>query len=174
MDRIELYQGDITKLNVDAIVNAANTSLLGGGGVDGAIHMTAGPQLLEECRTLGGCSTGQAKITKGYSLPAKWVIHTVGPVWRGGLRQEDFLLASAYCRSLELAKKYEMKTLAFPNISTGIYGFPKERAAHIAVDEVRSFLASNTFPEKVIFCVFDPENFEIYQRLLTENQIILD
>jgi O-acetyl-ADP-ribose deacetylase len=166
MNRIELYQGDITHLKVDAIVNAANSTLLGGGGVDGAIHMTAGPKLLEECRTLGGCATGEAKITQGYRLPARWVIHTVGPVWRGGHRNEERLLASAYRQSLGLAREYEVKTLAFPNISTGVYGFPKELAAEIAIEEVRSFLSLNSFPEKVIFCAFDEENFEIYQNLL--------
>jgi len=167
MDRIELYQGDITRLNVDAIVNAANSSLLGGGGVDGAIHRTAGPQLLDECRKLGGCKTGEAKITKGYLLPAKWVIHTVGPVWHGGVNHEEELLASAYRNSLELANKNGIKTIAFPNISTGVYGFPKEPAAKIAIGEVQRYLAGHPFPEKVIFCVFDRENFEIYKTLLT-------
>jgi O-acetyl-ADP-ribose deacetylase len=167
MNRIELYQGDITRLKVDAIVNAANSTLLGGGGVDGAIHMAAGPELLAECRTLGGCATGEAKITRGYRLPARWVIHTVGPVWRGGHRNEERLLASAYRQSLELAREYEVNIIAFPNISTGIYGFPKELAAEVAFEEVKSFLALNSLPEKVIFCVFDEENFEIYQDLLS-------
>jgi O-acetyl-ADP-ribose deacetylase len=167
MNRIELFQGDITQLSVDAIVNAANTTLLGGGGVDGAIHMAAGPALLEECRTLGGCATGEAKITLGYRMPARWVIHTVGPIWRGGHRNEERLLASAYRESLELAREYEVKTIAFPNISTGVYGFPKELAAEIAIEEVKSFLTLCSLPEKVIFCVFDEENFEIYQSLLS-------
>jgi O-acetyl-ADP-ribose deacetylase len=166
MKRMELYQGDITRLKVDAIVNAANSTLLGGGGVDGAIHMAAGPELLAECRTLGGCAVGEAKITQGYRLPAKWVIHTVGPVWRGGHRNEERLLASAYRQSLELAREYEVKTIAFPNISTGVYGFPKELAAEVAIEEVKSYLALSSLPEKVIFCVFDEENFEIYQNLL--------
>jgi O-acetyl-ADP-ribose deacetylase len=167
MNRIELYQGDITRLKVDAIVNAANSTLLGGGGVDGAIHMAAGQELLQECRTLGGCATGEAKITQGYRLSAKWVIHTVGPVWRGGHRNEERLLASAYRQSLELAREYGVRTIAFPNISTGVYGYPKEMAAEIAIEEVKSFLELNSLPEKVIFCVFDEENFEIYKNLLS-------
>jgi O-acetyl-ADP-ribose deacetylase len=167
MNRIELYQGDITQLHVDAIVNAANNSLSGGGGVDGAIHHAAGSQLLEECRTLGGCATGEAKITKGYLLPAKWVIHTVGPVWHGGHRREEELLASAYRNSLKLAVEYSVKTIAFPNISTGVYDFPKVLAAEIAIEEVQLFLMVHSFPEKVIFSVFDEDNYEIYQKLLS-------
>ena len=159
---IEIIQGDITKLEVDAIVNAANKSLLGGGGVDGAIHRGAGPKLLEECRTLNGCETGQAKITKGYNLPAKHVIHTVGPVWRGGGNKEDVLLANAYKNSLRVAVENGLKTIAFPNISTGIYGFPKEKAAAIAIKTVKGFIGDHPEIEKVIFVCFDRENYEIY------------
>jgi O-acetyl-ADP-ribose deacetylase (regulator of RNase III) len=166
MKRIELFQGDITQLHTDAIVNAANRSLLGGGGVDGAIHRAAGPQLLEECRKLGGCPTGDAKITSGYRLSAKYVIHAVGPVWRGGGHREKELLASAYRRCLEIGRDYKLNTIAFPNISTGAYGFPKALAAEIAIREVQMFIAKNDYPEKVIFCVFDEENFEIYQTAL--------
>ena len=166
MQRIELYQGDITKLKVDAIVNAANKSLLGGGGVDGAIHRAAGKELLDECRTLNGCETGDAKITKGYQLPADHVIHTVGPVWNGGKYGEREKLASCYRRSLEVALKNNIKTIAFPNISTGVYGFPKQGAAEIAIREVKSSLHANTGIEKVIFCVFDNENYDIYKQLL--------
>ncbi|HHJ09573.1 MAG TPA: O-acetyl-ADP-ribose deacetylase [Bacteroidetes bacterium] len=164
--RIELIRGDITKLQVDAIVNAANSSLLGGGGVDGAIHRAAGPELLEECRTLNGCDTGDAKITKGYRLPAKYVIHAVGPRWRGGGQREPELLASAYRRCLEVANVNNVKTIAFPNISTGIYGFPKEPAAEIAIREVRRFLEQHPEIEKVIFVTFDRENYELYRRKL--------
>ncbi len=163
---IELYNGDITKLNVDAIVNAANNSLLGGGGVDGAIHRAAGTKLLEECKTLNGCATGDAKITKAYNLPSKYVIHSVGPIWKGGKQNEDKLLASAYKKSLELAVKNKIKTIAFPNISTGVYGFPKERAAIIAVHTVKTFLAENNSIKKVIFAIFDKENLDIYNKLI--------
>ncbi len=165
-NRIEVVRGDITKLPVDAIVNAANTKLLGGGGVDGAIHRAAGPQLLEECRTLNGCETGSARITKGYNLPAKYVIHAVGPVWRGGHRNEKALLASCYSTSLKLAAEHQCKTIAFPNISTGIYGFPKNLAAQIAVEEVNRFLNHNSMPGKVIFCCFDEENYKLYELIV--------
>lgn len=160
--RIEVIKADITKLKVDAIVNAANRTLLGGGGVDGAIHRAAGADLYLECKSLNGCETGKAKITKGYSLPAKFVIHAVGPVWHGGNNREPELLASCYLLSLALADKYKLKTIAFPNISTGIYGFPKPLAAEIAFYAVRQFLLNNFFPEKVFFCCFDDENYEIY------------
>lgn len=164
--RTELLKGDITKLEVDVIVNAANTSLLGGGGVDGAIHRAAGKELLAECRLLNGCETGNAKITKGYLLPSKHVIHTVGPVWQGGLYAEPALLASCYRKSLELAATYGAKSIAFPNISTGVYRFPKPEAAQIAIHEVVTFLKDNPGFEKVVFCIFDDENFEIYKKLL--------
>lgn len=162
MDRIRIIQGDITEQAVDAIVNAANNSLLGGGGVDGAIHRAAGPGLLEECRRLNGCSTGAAKITKGYNLPAQWVIHTVGPVWRGGNNGEDRLLASCYRSSLQLAQQYGIKTIAFPSISTGAYRFPVERAAKIAVAEIREFLKSNSMPESVLIVCFDAATYRCY------------
>lgn len=161
-----LVKADITTLEVDAIVNAANTSLLGGGGVDGAIHRAAGKELLEECRMLNGCPTGEAKITKGYKLPAKYVIHTVGPVWSGGKYNEDKLLASCYTKSLKLAKTNNIKTLAFPNISTGVYKFPKDRAGIIAVHTCREWLEKDSFLEKLYFVTFDDENFDIYQKLL--------
>ncbi len=166
MNRIILHKGDITKLKVDAIVNAANKSLLGGGGVDGAIHRAAGKELLKECRTLNGCETGDAKITKGYNLPAKYVIHTVGPVWHSGKYHEEELLASCYSKSLELAVKNNIKSIAFPNISTGVYGFPKNKAARIAINTVKNFLTKHEKIEKVIFAVFDEENYEIYNRLI--------
>lgn len=165
-NRINLIQGDITKLTVDAIVNAANSSLLGGGGVDGAIHRAAGPELLDACRHLGGCETGEAKITKGFMLPAKFVIHTVGPIWRDGTQKEEQLLAACYTNSLTLAAKNNCKTIAFPNISTGVYHFPKELAAQIAVREVSGFLDKNILPESVIFVCFDQENFTIYADLI--------
>ena len=164
--KIELFNGDITTLQVDSIVNAANSSLLGGGGVDGAIHRAAGKELLRDCKLLNGCDTGDAKITKGYNLPAKFVIHTVGPVWRGGGENEDKHLASCYLKSMELADKNNLKSIAFPNISTGVYDFPKNRAAIIAVHQVNTYLTRKTNIEKVIFAVFDEENYMLYQKLL--------
>ncbi len=168
--KIELVKGDITKLNVDAIVNAANNSLLGGGGVDGAIHRAAGPQLLEECRTLNGCATGDAKITKGYNLPAKYVIHTVGPVWHGGNHREDELLESCYRRSLEVAVENGIKTIAFPSISTGAYRFPIERAAKIAYKTVKEFLNSHNQIEKVIFVLFSDYDFNVYRKIVENDK----
>ncbi len=165
--RIELIKGDITKLPVDAIVNAANNSLLGGGGVDGAIHRTAGPELLQATSKLNGCATGDAKITPGFKLPAKYVIHTVGPIWRGGNHGEKELLASAYRRSLEVAVENGIKSIAFPNISTGIYGFPKDLAAQIAIEEVKKFLEKYPQIEKIYFVAFDDENYQIYKKLLS-------
>jgi O-acetyl-ADP-ribose deacetylase (regulator of RNase III) len=164
---IEIVLGDITKLKVDAIVNAANTSLLGGGGVDGAIHRAAGPELLEECRKIGGCPTGEARITKGYHIPAKQVIHTVGPVWRGGKNGEEELLRSCYKNSMELAERMiRIKTIAFPSISTGAYGFPVERAAPIAIRAVReSFLKARSL-ERVVFVCFSTADYEVYQKAL--------
>jgi O-acetyl-ADP-ribose deacetylase (regulator of RNase III) len=166
-DRIEVVEGDITKQVVDAIVNAANTTLLGGGGVDGAIHRAAGPELLAECRTLGGCPTGRAKITKGYRLPAKWVIHTVGPVWRDGLHDEGGLLASCYRSCFALAEKHGLHTIAFPSISTGAYGFPMERAAHIAVWETKAFLERPSSVTKVLLVCFGSAAFQIYSHAVT-------
>ena len=166
--KVELIQADITKLEVDAIVNAANTSLLGGGGVDGAIHRAAGRELLEECKTLGGCATGDARITKGYKLPAKFVIHTVGPVWNGGKRNEENLLAQCYQNSLNLAVENNCNSIAFPNISTGVYHFPKQKAAEIAISTVKNFLSKNTKINKVYFVCFDDENFNIYKEILDE------
>jgi O-acetyl-ADP-ribose deacetylase (regulator of RNase III) len=165
-NKIEIYKGDITKLKVDAIVNAANTSLLGGGGVDGAIHRAAGPELLEFNRKLGGCSTGEAKISPGFKLPAKFIIHTVGPVWNGGEYNEDKLLANCYRNSLKLAVENGIGTIAFPAISTGVYRFPLERAAKIAVNEVKKFLKKNESIEKVIFVCFDDETYRVYQNII--------
>jgi len=162
-DRIVVVEGDITRQRVDAIVNAANSSLLGGGGVDGAIHRAAGPELLEECRTLGGCPTGQAKITRGYRLPAKWVIHTVGPIWRGGDRGEDDLLAACYRNSLALAVQHGVRSIAFPAISTGAYGFPLERATRIAVTEIRRFLEQDATIEQVVLVCFGRQTTEVVQ-----------
>jgi O-acetyl-ADP-ribose deacetylase (regulator of RNase III) len=163
---IEIFRGDITKLEVDAIVNAANTTLLGGGGVDGAIHRAAGPELLAECRTLGGCQPGEAKITRGYHLPARFVIHTVGPIWRGGKHDEAQRLADCYRNSLQLALKNEIRTIAFPAISCGAYGYPIEDAAQIAFKTTRDFLAANDEIQKVIFAVWGEDVYEAYQRLL--------
>jgi O-acetyl-ADP-ribose deacetylase (regulator of RNase III) len=162
--RIRIHTGDITKLAVDAIVNAANSSLLGGGGVDGAIHRAAGPELLLECRTLNGCKAGDAKLTKGYRLPARYVIHTVGPVWQGGDKGEAELLASCYRRSLELAAAKDCRTVAFPAISTGVYRYPRDEAARIAVGTVSAFIGQNALPETVIFCCFDQETAELYRQ----------
>jgi O-acetyl-ADP-ribose deacetylase (regulator of RNase III) len=168
--RIKLQQGDITKLQVDAIVNAANSSLMGGGGVDGAIHRAGGKQILEECIQIvnrqGGCKTGEAVITTGGKLPAKYVIHTVGPVWSGGKRNEEHLLANCYSNSLKIAANNGVKSIAFPNISTGVYRFPKEQAAEIAVKTVDAFLQLNKDIEEVIFICFDDENYGLYKQLL--------
>jgi len=166
--RMECLKGDITRISVDAIVNAANGTLLGGGGVDGAIHKAAGPGLLEECEKLDGCRTGEAKLTRGYNLKAKYIIHTVGPVWHGGYKDEPEQLASCYQSSLKLAREKKLKTIAFPGISTGVYGFPKDLAAVIAVNETKRFLLKSSYPEKVIFVAFDDENFENYRKLLEE------
>ena len=165
MNRIELISGDITRLKVDAIVNAANETLLGGGGVDGAIHRAAGPELLAECRTLGGCPTGQARLTKGYRLPAAYVIHTVGPVWRGGQYGEPALLADCYRNSLALALQHNVRTIAFPAISCGVYGYPVEDAAHIALHEVSTFLATHEQLHKVLLCCFSESVLNIYQQV---------
>lgn len=168
MEKISLVRGDITLQQVDAIVNAANTSLLGGGGVDGAIHRAAGPALLEACRKLNGCPTGEAKITGGFNLPAGHVIHTVGPVWKGGGSGEDRALKNCYLNSLRLAEEHGLTSIAFPNISTGVYGFPRQRAAEIAIATVRDFLAKPGPLEDVRFVVFDSENEKIYQLLLAD------
>jgi O-acetyl-ADP-ribose deacetylase (regulator of RNase III) len=168
-NRIELVDDDITTLEVDGIVNAANNSLLGGGGVDGAIHRAAGPALLEACRTLNGCATGEAKITQGYNLAAQYVIHTVGPVWHGGSDGEDDLLASCYKKSFELAREYELHRIAFPAISTGVYGFPKKRAARIAVRQTLKELTENKELVRVLFVCFNNETKVAYGEALRQN-----
>jgi len=164
--KLEAVRGDITQQLVDAIVNAANTTLLGGGGVDGAIHRAAGSELLEECRTLGGCPTGEAKITKGYRLPAKYVIHTVGPVWSGGRRREPELLRGCYVNALRLAAQHGVRSIAFPSISTGAYRYPMEQAARTAVETVRGELANPTTVELVRFVCFSAEDLQVYQEIL--------
>jgi len=163
---IRLIQGDITGVRADAIVNAANSSLLGGGGVDGAIHRAAGPELLAECRTLHGCKTGEAKLTRGYRLPARFVIHTVGPVWHGGGHDEPKLLADCYRHSLQLAARHQLHSIAFPAISTGVYGFPSDLASHIAVATVREWLGADDAIGEVIFCCFSAPDLARYQELL--------
>jgi O-acetyl-ADP-ribose deacetylase len=166
MKGIKLFKGDITKLRVDAIVNAANSSLLGGGGVDGSIHRAAGPELLVECRTLNGCQAGEAKITHGYNLPAKYVIHTVGPIWYGGQNGEPEVLRNCYLNCLSLAGIKGIKSIAFPNISTGVYGYPKKDAAEVAINTIRNYISVHPEIEEVIFAIFDEENFFIYKELL--------
>jgi len=169
---MEIVQGDITKLQVDAIVNAANSSLLGGGGVDGAIHRAAGPQLLAECRGLGGCPTGEARLTRGYGLPAKYVIHTVGPVWHGGDRGEEELLASCYRNSLRLAADNSLESIAFPSISTGVYRFPIDRACRIALREVRAFLSQTSSLRRVLFVCFSESDAQTYRQALQEAKAV--
>ncbi len=166
LDKIKIIVGDITKLNVDAIVNAANCSLLGGGGVDGAIHRAAGPELLEECRTLGGCPTGQSRITEAYRLPCKKIIHTVGPVWYGGDRREPELLASCYDTAMMIIEENGLCSVAFPCVSTGVYRYPKRKAAEIAVKTVMKHLGCGEFDGEVIFCCFSEEDAEIYREYL--------
>ncbi len=164
---IRIVQGDITTLSVDAIVNAANTTLLGGGGVDGAIHLAAGPELLRECRALGGCPTGEARITGGHRLAARWIIHTVGPIWKGGTRNEPALLAACYENSLRLAAEKELNSIAFPAISTGAYAYPLKEATEIAIREVQRFAKDPQTLQEVVFCCYTGEHFAMYQRLLS-------
>lgn len=168
VERIHIIKGDITKMDVDAIVNAANPSLLVGGGVDGAIHRAAGPQLLEECRTLGGAKPGEAKITKGYRLPAKYVIHTPGPVYRGGNQHEATILKNSYRNSMQLAKQYNCRSIAFPAISTGVYGYPKDEACRIAIDTVLDFMQKENFFIDIYFVLYDEDNFSLYTTYLKE------
>jgi len=170
MNQIKTIKSDITKIKVDAIVNAANSSLLGGGGVDGAIHRVAGPELMAECRTLNGCGTGDAKITAGYDLPAKHIIHTVGPIYGRDPEKQAKQLASCYTNSLKLASEYKCKTIAFPNISTGVYGYPKPEAAKIAVRAVQEFIETESSIEELVFVCFDDENFNIYIDILVEDK----
>jgi len=169
MTRLRALQANIVTLSVNAIVNAANSSLLGGGGVDGAIHRAAGPQLLEECRRLGGCKVGEAKLTKGYKLPARFIIHTVGPVWRGGKNGEPELLASCYRKSLAIAAEQEVKSIAFPSISTGVYGYPIELAARVAVETVCDVVRKSSMIEEIIFCCFSQSDLDVYKSLLPKS-----
>ncbi|RJR31743.1 O-acetyl-ADP-ribose deacetylase [Candidatus Parcubacteria bacterium] len=168
MTKITIKKGDITEENVDTIVNAANESLFGGGGVDGAIHKAAGVKLLEECRTLNGCKTGKAKLTKGYNLKAKYVIHTVGPVWNGGNKDESLALKNSYLNSLILAVKNGIKTIAFPAISTGVYGYPKEAAAKIAIKTVSDFIREDESIDEIVFVLFSENDFDLYKKLMSE------